>query len=76
MAVLEKHRDFELARQIVEEQDLPLRILRIVKQCQILQQDIVRAEPSSELLEATLGLRQVAIAIHATAKDLGSDEEK
>lgn len=73
--VLARTRDFELARSIVDEADLPKRVLRIKQECDILLQDVQSSEGSDELRNAARQLWQAVRTLWAAVKELSAEDE-
>lgn len=74
--MLERYKDFYVAKQIVDEADLPKRIERIKRECEILLQEVQTAQPSQELLDAAKELLGVIRAVVGAAKELSAEAEE
>src|SRR5215813_7762779 len=55
--ILSKYKDFEVARQAVDIEELPKRLERIKRECEVLLQELQNAKASDELLEAAKNLQ-------------------
>ncbi len=72
-AVLARYGDFAIARQIVDEADLPKRLEKIANQCQVILQEVQGTAGSKELVAAAEQLLNVVRAIFGAAKELAAE---
>jgi hypothetical protein len=73
--MLLRYKDFEVAKRVIDEIDLPKRIRSIHQQCEIILQDVQRAVGSDDLLAAATDLFGASRAILGAAKQLMTDNE-
>ena len=73
--ILLRYNDFDVAKRLVDEIDLPKRIDAIRRQCEMVQHDVQRAEGSEDLRAAATELYAVTRAILASTKQLLADNE-
>jgi len=73
--MLLKYKDFDVAKRLVDEIDLPKRIHSVHQQCEIILHDVQRAEPSEDLVAAATDLFGIARAILGSAKQLLDENE-
>ena len=62
--VLRKHENFEIARQIVDQSELPVRLSELVDRVKVLYEELPLAEISTDLLPLSEELQALARAIH------------
>lgn len=74
--VLRKHRDFGIARQIVELSDLPERIDDLRERVDVARDEAQQADFSESLMEAAEALYRAARALRATVRGLRVDEDE
>lgn len=74
--LLERYKDFSLAKQVVDEADLPRRIERMKRECEIILQEIQTAKASDELLSAAQDLLAIARTIVGATKELRAESEE
>jgi hypothetical protein len=74
-AMLLRYQDFDIAKRLIDEVDLPKRILAVHQQCEIILNDVQRAEGSEDLVAAATELFGIARAILGSAKQLMTDNE-
>lgn len=75
LRILERYKDFSLAKQVVDEADLPRRIERIKRECEIVLQEVQTAKGSDEILTAAQDLLTIARTIVGAAKELRAEAE-
>jgi ParB-like nuclease family protein len=68
-SMLIKYRDFDAAKRVVDELDLPTRLRKIKNDCDIALQEVQAATPSEELLAAATELSNSARAIAGTVRE-------
>lgn len=73
--MLLRYKDFDVAKRLVDEIDLPKRIDAIRRQCEMVQLDVQRAEGSEDLRAAATELYAITRAILASTKQLLADNE-
>lgn len=74
--LLDRYRDLGLAKQVVDEADLPRRIERIKRECEIVLQEIQTARPSDELVAAAQDLFATVRTIVGAAKELRAETDE
>src|SRR5262249_51529036 len=73
---LARYRDFELARAIVDEADLPKRFLRLKQEVDVLLSEVKSADASEELTNAARDLWQTVRTLWAAAKALTAEGDE
>jgi ParB-like nuclease domain len=74
--ILAKYKDFDVAKQVVDVEELPKRIERIKRECDILLQEVQNAEPSVELVDAAKILLGVVRSIVGAARQLMDEDDE
>jgi hypothetical protein len=72
-SLLERYKDFSLAKQVVDQADLPRRIERLKRECEILLQEVQTAKPSDEIVAAVQDLLMIVRTILGAAKELRAE---
>lgn len=71
--LLERHKDFQLAKQVIDQADLPRRIERLKRECEIVLQEVQTAKPSNEILAAVEDLLAIVRTILGAVKELRAE---
>ncbi len=74
--LLERYKNFSLAKQVIDEADLPRRLERIKRDCEIALQEVQTAKPSEEILNAAQDLLAIVRTIVGAAKEIRAEAEQ